>query len=74
MAKMTRRRKTVEQKVDYGRRYPISEAVALLKPGKDESKKGNLRRNSLSIIRQKQVEAVLGELAEATGGGVRTFW
>ena len=30
MAKMTRRRKIIEEKVDYGRAYPIGEAVALL--------------------------------------------
>ena len=77
MAKMTRRRKTIEEKVDYERTYAISEAVTLLNEisGPKFSESLDISVN-LGIDPQKSDQTVRGATSLPHGSGkdnVRPF-
>ena len=73
MAKMTRRRKTIEEKVDYERTYAISEAVTLLNEisGPKFSESLDISVN-LGIDPQKSDQTVRGATSLPHGSGKET--
>ena len=75
MAKMTRRRKTIEEKVDYERTYAISEAVTLLNEisGPKFSESLDISVN-LGIDPQKSDQTVRGATSLPHGSGKRLEW
>ena len=73
MAKMTRRRKIIEEKVDYGRAYPIGEAVAILNEisGSKFNESIDISVN-LGIDSKKSDQSVRGATSLPHGSGKET--